>query len=178
MAKNDLDFLIDDINYLINNHAQIINLDDLVVAGLEAIGVEQIQDTNTSRAIFVEIAREYFGREIGYIMNGDTPNTWGNLELGRTPYSSHADVNIDRLFGLTVDIEIDDEGVVGQEYYGTSEAETDYIYPSPKNPNRSFFEPNHITRVMEQIDSGLIPKFEYYLDRIENLFVEIIEGRG
>ena len=171
MAKNDLDFLIDDINYLINNHAQIFEeeLDSLIVSALEEIGIEQIADTNTARSIFVDIAREQFGRDISYIYT-DVTDIWGNLKRGRDIYSSTYSTGISRIGGLSVDIEIEDYGVYNQENYDN--------YPSDKRPDKELYEMGHITRVTEMIDNGLLPKFEYYLDRVENLFVEIIDGRG
>ena len=175
MAQSDLSKLIKDLNSL--NTTQKLNtfletkINELVVSGLEVMGLRTIGDTNQAKSIFVDIARNEFGRDISWIY--DTPtNLWGN-DRSEGGYDGY---NVSRTRN-GIEIEMIDDGLYGQEYYGTSQALDDvHEYPSPSREDAYKYAPRHISNTQDDLDDGKIAKFEAILDDIENLIADRIEG--
>lgn len=180
MALSDLDKLIVDFATL-NTQKRMQTfikpyLDELIVIALYTMGIRTIGDTNQAKSLFVDIAMREFNRDISWIYSVPT-DLWGNSKRrGVGKYSNYVVTKTEQ-GGYTVEIEMEDYGLYGQEYYGTSsQLNNGGVYPSPRRSG-SGYEARHISNTQDDLDDGNISDFENILDLIETLFVERFEGR-
>lgn len=173
--KNDLDFLIDDINMLSTqggmNDTLEVEINEMIVSALEEIGVRTITDTNQAKSIFVDICREHLGVDISYIYEPET-NIWGNK---RDAYDfSDYEVYEDRLMGRNFSVLIEDYGLEGQEFNDFSGKE----YPSPIRDTLGLptdYKPHHITTVVDMVNDGNLAKFEFWVNKVQDRIIKYIE---
>lgn len=172
---NDLDRLIDDIEIFTSqsrlNELLRQDINELIASALTVMGIRTINDTGSARRAFVKLCADYLNRDISYIEE-ETESLWGNEERDVDTWAF-----VDEGKGRYMGIAIDDEGLFGQEFYGTPSGLDGKVYPSPMRPDRDRYEPNHITTVCDAVDDGRLMRFEMYVNKIEDLFVDILEGR-
>ena len=178
MAQSDLDLLIKDFSiFNTKNRMQKFlkpYLEDLIVKGLEVMGQRTIGDTNQAKSLFVDIALKEFGRDISWIYDMPT-DFWGN-NRDKGKYLGYEVVE-SLEGGYSVEIEMVDDGLYGQEFYGTPQAIDDiHIYPSPRREYPEY-EPRHISNTQDDLDDGNIAEFEAILDEVEDLLYAVFEGR-
>ena len=172
----ELDDLINDVDSLCTqegmNRLLSEEMDSMIASVLREMGSETIMDTGQARSIFVDIARDYFGVEISDIYT-DVTNIWGNLKHGRDVYNFKPyTIGKFKKNGLAVDINIEDDGVYGQEV-----GIDGYEHPSPSRPDYEDYESGHLTYVAELANSGNLPEFEFFVNAIINKIIDRLEGR-
>lgn len=172
---SDLDFLIMDLEDLDSqskmNTLTEDKINELISEALALMGIRTIGDTNQSKSIFVDMVKTYFNRDISWIYSTPT-DIWGNSDVrGVGNYPSYT-VAKNMTKGISADLEMEDYGLAGQEYYGTSNALANGgEYPSPLRLG-SQYRPRHISQTMDEIDNGAIASIEKIIDDIEYLIVQ------
>jgi len=175
--SNDLDMLIADLDVFTTktkmNAFLSVEIDELIATALEEMGMRQIYDTGQSRSIFVDLARDYLGIDISYILQDEITNIWGNIRRGRGAFNGNKpNVSISNANGRLMEITIEDYGVYGQEVNDLEGKN----YPSDKRPPNDY-KAGHITTTIEAIDDGNLAKFEYIVNKIENKIHNKCMGR-
>ena len=178
MPKSDLDLLIDDINKAIEPFGLMMiayrEIDELIATALKTIGLRNISDTNTGRYVFCEIAKRYFDTDIDYILEDSITDIWGNYKLDRRVGTAEYNVSDSMIGGFReTSIEIEDEGIIGQENYdGNGHPK----YPSDFRPDASRYSPKHITRTLDDIEDGNLAEFEFFLNEVQDKIVNYFGG--
>ena len=175
--KNDLDFLIDDIRLMSTQQAMNDTLeyqiDGIIVSVLERMGMETIVDTGQARSMFVEIAK-LFDRDIGYILDTDYSEYWGNDRGIFDGFDSNVDIM--DTYGRYVDIDIYDDGLYSQEMSGI-DPEVKGQYPSSFPDRANNYQPNHLTMIADMANDGNLSEFEAEIEKAINKIIIILNGR-
>lgn len=174
---SDLDLLIADLELFSTqekmNDMLEYQIDGIIVSVLEEMGMDTIVDTGQARSIFVEIAM-LFDRDISHILDTEYYEFWDMEERGIYD-AFDSEVNTSDRTGRWVDIEIQDDGLYSQEYYGVDNT-IKGTYPSKIHPRTESYAPRHLTTIIDMVDDGTLASFESAINKAIDKIANILGG--